>query len=293
LSNQRKSNSSAATLDQYYTDPKFAAHFLNEVKRTINYDDFNYYLEPSAGSGSFYNLLDPVKRIGVDLDPKVAGVIHSDFLKWIPDTSITKILTIGNPPFGKNANLAVKFFNHSAKFSDAIAFIVPKTFRKTSLAKRLDSRFAMVLDIDVPEYSFIFEGSPYDVWCCAQIWVKGPMFRGSDKTYRLSEIEEFISITTPEDSDFCVQRVGGKAGLIRRKEDDHQSYSTASHYFFRINHPMAMDILESIDFSSVKNNTASNPSISPSEFTQLFIGAREKMGVADGRAVAFDSLFGY
>ena len=102
-------------LDQFYTDPAYAEQFLIKIGQTVDLDQYDHLLEPSAGTGSFYNLLDTNKRIGLDLDPKAVGVIQTDFFNWIPPAD-KKIVTIGNPPFGKSAGLAVKFFNRAAEF---------------------------------------------------------------------------------------------------------------------------------------------------------------------------------
>ena len=75
-----------------------------------------------------------------------------------------KILTLGNPPFGKNASLAQKFFNRSAIYSDAIAFLIPRTFRKASMINRLNRNFHCIFDETVPENQFVFEYKPYDDW---------------------------------------------------------------------------------------------------------------------------------
>ena len=126
-------------LDQFYTNPKYATEFMACVNERLDLKSADILLEPSAGSGSFYNLLDKKKRLGLDIDPKLTEIQKQDFFKWKPKSK-SKIITIGNPPFGKNANLAVKFFNHAAKFSDAIAFVLPRTFRKASIVNRLNSR---------------------------------------------------------------------------------------------------------------------------------------------------------
>ena len=48
---------------------------LPQLNEYINISEFDYIVEPSAGSGSFYRLLDKGKRIGLDIDPKYDGII--------------------------------------------------------------------------------------------------------------------------------------------------------------------------------------------------------------------------
>ena len=270
-------NSTARNLDQFYTNPEYAKHFLDVIEQNFDLREFDHVLEPSAGSGSFYNLLDTVQRIGLDLEPKAAGVVKMDFFDWVQPIG-ARIATIGNPPFGKNCSLAVKFFNRAAEFSEVIAFIIPRTFRKASVMNRLNTRFHLVHDETVPDNSFIFDGVEYNVPCCAQIWVRKDESRAKVKTYKVAELKAYFEPAKPEDSDFAIQRVGGAAGLIR--DIDYKSYSTASHYFFKAHDARVLPIFKKIDFTSVKFNTAGNPSVSPSELVELFVATANQNGMS-------------
>jgi hypothetical protein len=264
-------------LDQFYTNSDYAKSFLERIDSIVDRSKFECELEPSAGTGSFYDLLDPSKRVGLDLEPKASGIIQSDFFDW-KWPSDKRIISIGNPPFGKNANLAVKFFNHAARFSDAIAFIVPKTFRKASIINRLDPAFHLKHDEEVPEFSFIFDGKPYDVWCCGQIWVKHNQQREAIRIHKISDLNDWFSIVEPSEADFSIQRVGGGAGTIRT--ENIQKYSPLSNYFIRANDTRVLLAFQQIDFSQVKYNTAGNPSVSPSELVKLWIDEARKLGLS-------------
>jgi hypothetical protein len=263
-------------LDQFYTNPVYAQSFYDIIKTTLDLESADILLEPSAGSGSFYNIMDSKKRVGLDLEPKSAGIIQQDFFTWTPDPA-SKVITIGNPPFGKNSSLAVKFFNHAATFSDAIAFIIPRTFRKTSIINRLSRDFHLVYDSTSPENSFIFNNKPYDVWCCAQIWVRKTTNRPVISTYSLSDVAQWFEIVEPDQADFAIQRVGGRAGQIRTS--DFKQYSKLSNYFIKQHHADTLDIFKSVDFDGVKFNTALNPSISPSELVELWKEAAVNWGI--------------
>lgn len=249
---------------------------MDKIDSLVNRTEFDFELEPSAGTGSFFNLLNQNKRIGLDLDPKVSGIIKTDFFDWTWPQG-KKIITIGNPPFGKNANLAVKFFNQSAKFSDVIAFIVPKTFRKESITNRLSLNFHCIHDEDVPEYSFIFNNNPYDVWCCAQIWVRKDTARSKKQILKMTDFKKWFSIVEPTDADFSIQRVGGKAGMIRT--ENFNQYSKLSHYFFKAKDDRVLQAFQAIDFDEVKFNTAGNPSVSPNELLQLWKVQAQELGL--------------
>lgn len=262
-------------LDQFYTDPKYAAHFLNCLHNLQQPADADVLLEPSAGSGSFFNLMDQTKRVGLDLDPQAPGIQQQDFFDYQPPVG-KRIWTVGNPPFGKNASLAVKFFNRAAEFSDVIAFIIPRTFRKASVINRLDKNFHLVYDETVPDNSFIFQGQPYDVWCCAQIWVRKHVPRAKIVVPSLKSISKYFTVVDPALSDFAVQRVGGGAGDI--KTQNFQRFSPLSHYFIKAHDPDVLPIMKQIDFSTVKYNTAGNPSVSAGELVELWSDAARASG---------------
>lgn len=266
----------ARDLDQFYTNPDYAVKFFDKVKEYYDIDSADIILEPSAGSGSFYNLFNSSKRVGLDLDPKAPGIIQQDFFTWVPHPN-SKIVTIGNPPFGKNSSLAVKFFNYAAKFSDIIAFVLPRTFRKASIINRLHENFHLVYEEIVPDNSFIFNDKPYDVCCCSQIWIRKETVRPKITILNFDNVSDWFEIVEPKFADFAIQRVGGRAGLIRTSDFLH--YSSQSHYFIKQKDPRVLNIFQSVDFEKVKYNTAGNPSVSPSELVQLWIEEAKHAGI--------------
>lgn len=263
-------------LDQFYTDPAYAQKFFNIIGQTVDLTKYDHILEPSAGTGSFYNLFNATQRIGLDLEPKAQGIVKTDFFEWVPPAD-KNIITIGNPPFGKNAALAVKFFNRAAEFSDVIAFVIPRTFRKASIINRLDRNFHMIYDETVPDNSFIFNGASYSVPCAAQIWVRKDTPREKIVTLKLNQIKSWFELIEPSQSDFAIQRVGGRAGLIRLA--DRMNFSAESHYFIKAHDPRVLPVFQQVDFNQVKFNTAGNPSVSPSELIELWVAKATEQGI--------------
>ena len=267
--------SKSRQLDQFYTNPEYAKQFINKIDQTITFSKYDIILEPSAGNGSFYHNLDTNKRIGLDIDPKADDIINTNFFEWAPPED-KLIATVGNPPFGKNSVTAIKFFNYAATFSETISFIVPKTFRKASVINRLDKKFKLIYDEEVPINSFIFNDKPYDVPCCSQIWIKTDEDRPVIKTFKIQELNEYFEIVEPACSDFAIQRVGSKAGII--KIEDRMKYSKQSNFFIKAHHPFVLEIFKQVNFEVVKYNTAGNPSISPSELVELWLDKANEMG---------------
>ena len=245
-------------LDQFYTNPKIAKKLFTSLGDLRKY----HLLEPSAGTGSFSNLF-PNDSTKIDLEPKQDDIKQMDFFSYYPTIS-NPIFTIGNPPFGKNSSLAVKFFNHAAEFSDKIGFIVPKTFRKISIINKLNPNFHLADDVEMPPMSFVYLGKPYDVPCCFQLWEKRKAYR--QKIIPRKETKMF-DITSKENADFMVQRVGAGAGKVSK--DFHKSPN--SHYYIKshvANLSERMDNLYST-FQLAAKNSAGCPSLSRDEMIRI------------------------
>lgn len=250
-------------LDQFYTASHIAKECYDKVLNMYPEKDFSVFFEPSAGNGAFYNLFPKSKKSGIDLDPKCDGVEKQDFFDYVAPVGET-IATIGNPPFGKNASLAVKFFNKAAEFSEIIAFIIPKTFQKKSVQNRLDLNFRLKLDIDLPKDSFVLNGEPYNVPCCFQIWEKSESKR---RITKVSLDNDFFTFVKKNEGDLAVRRVGGRTG---KATADITNCAEVSHYFLKVKGKTSIDKLveqiNNVNFSKIINATAGVKSLSKPEF---------------------------
>ena len=164
--------------DQFYTKEKTAQNCLAKLTERIDVNSFDIIIEPSAGTGSFYNLLPVDKRIGIDLEPDCEGIIEMDYLDFEPLPN-QKILVVGNPPFGVMCKSAVLFFKHSAKFADIIAFIIPRTFKRISIQNRLSLDFELIYTEDLPTTPCCFTPK-MGAKCCFQIWQKTSQLKTKD-----------------------------------------------------------------------------------------------------------------
>lgn len=175
-------------LDQFYTKPSIVGYVLPMV----DLSQYDLIVEPSAGAGDFYKKLPAPTRIGLDLEPACANISRQDFFDYRP-TQAKNILTIGNPPFGKNSSNAVKFFNHAATFSSCIAFIVPRTFRKASIINKLDKRFHLITEEILPlEAFYLPTGESYSVPTVFQVWQKQESDRQDEEIYHSHPDFEFL-----------------------------------------------------------------------------------------------------
>lgn len=228
---------------------------------------FDKWLEPSAGSGAFYSLLPSSSRVGVDIEPKVEGVIASDFFDF--DLGETTYFTVGNPPFGKNSSLAVRFFNRCAKHSVGIAFIVPKTFKKDSVKDKLDMNFHLVYEEDVEQDAFNRDGQIVHVPCVFQIWLRTDEVREKAQKYKTEDFH-FVN-KNDDDFDFYFQRVGVNAGRIKPKRS---RASDSSHIRVKVNRKDVIETLSLVNWDDIKHNTAGNPSISKNEMIKAYLQAK-------------------
>lgn len=246
-------------LDQYYTRPDIARTLYQEFLKHC--DDTQYLVvEPSAGKGAFLEQM-PAGALGFDLDPKHPKIIHADFLTAKIFTG-REIAVVGNPPFGRAASMAVRFFNHAATMASVIAFILPRSCRKASVQNRLNENFHLVHEVEVPGNAFLFRDKKYDVPAIFQIWQRGTSPR---PLVKVETRHPDFKFTTPDLASFAIQRVGARAGRI------HLDFtkSRSSHYFIAGQVANKMLALEPY-FVRAAGNAGGNPSLSKAEIVSLY-----------------------
>lgn len=204
-----------------------------------------------------------------DLEPENDEIIKQDYLLFRNDNNDNnnkKIHIIGNPPFGRQSSLVIKFIKKSCEFCNSISFILPKSFKKDSLKNRFPLNYHLIFEIDLPEKSFLVNNVEYDVPCIFQIWEK--------KEYNRDIIEKlnansFIFVKKTDNPDISVRRVGVNAGIIDINIDDK---SIQSHYFIKfINNKSINDnMIKLATITYEFNNTVGPKSISKQELISKF-----------------------
>lgn len=266
------SASSARQLDQFFTRVDVArkcsqlvASHISQMQGATNEW---LWVEPSAGEGAFLDCF-PFPKIGLDICSARSDIIKADFLSWNLGQTARKIAVVGNPPFGKNASLARRFFDHAAQFADIIAFIVPRTFEKAQFINRLDRRMHLAHSEALDDCSFEFEGAPYSVPTVFQIWEKRGEARAITEAIRTHR--DFAFVGQPA-AHFAFQRVGARAGLA---SVEGLRKSPQSHYFIKANgcEKALLGRLRSINWEPIKQRTAGNPSIGKAELVSAYAAA--------------------
>lgn len=117
--------------DQFFTPINTSIYchkvFCETMKNIGENESLYNYIEPSAGDGSFLNVLPKDRTIAMDIESKHKDILTHDYLEWFPDKP-KKYIVFGNPPFGLRGHLALRFINHSYKFADFVCFILPQLF---------------------------------------------------------------------------------------------------------------------------------------------------------------------
>ena len=223
--------------EKFYTRDAIAKQCVADLVKVVTIDpDKDLLLEPSAGSGAFLPHLEQLANclIALDIQPESNDVLRQDFLAWdgaelrLPHGG--RIITVGNPPFGRQASLAFRFIKHAATFSEYIAFILPRSFMKPSMQARVPLEFHLVHQRELDLNAFTIDDRPHYVPCVFQIWQRHAQLRPRAV---LQAPTRFTFTTRESPHHFALRRVGVNAGTITPYPRSVEC-STQTHYFIRL-----------------------------------------------------------
>ena len=260
------------TTDKFYTSSLIVEKCIELIKNNINIENNDLCIEPSAGNGSFINSIKTMFKNYkfYDLEPENKEITKLDYLEYDHNQYINnitgKIHVIGNPPFGRQSSLAIKFIKKSTEYCDSISFILPKSFKKESLKKHFQLNFHLICEYDLPKNSFLVDDKEYDVPCVFQIWIK----KENNRPIPLKLIpNKYKFVKKTENHDISFRRVGINAGDIDKITDNK---SMQSHYFIKFEIELTdilFNKLKNISYDC-KNNTCGPKSISKQELIEKF-----------------------
>jgi hypothetical protein len=264
-------------LDKFYTLPECSKKCIDKTCELYDISKWDLIVEPSAGNGSFLIQIPSDNKIGLDILPDNENIIKQDFLDYNPPLNKDAILVIGNPPFGRVSSLAIKFFNHSARWASVIAFIIPRTFRKISVQNRLNDMFHLVYDEELSNKPCCFTPE-MSVKCCFQIWEKRENKRILIELPKTHNHWEFLKLgkkdtndqpTPPLNADFALRAYGGKIGEIKT-ENLNELRPKSWHWFkSNIDKNILIERFMMLDYSN-SVNTARQNSMGRSELVALY-----------------------
>ena len=253
--------------EQYYTPKPLALELVAQIEKILGPLAGKTVLEPAGGTGAFIEAVQSAgvsKVISFDIEPLHDSVSVGDFLEQ--EINQKNLITISNPPFGRNNSLSIPFFNHAAEASDAICFIVPRSWRKWSVTNRLDLSFELALDIDLDLDYVDAEGLPLSskthLATCFQIWKKTNKPR---KVVRVVD-KGIIEKVSPDQADVSLTIFGYGCGKVRTQ---FEPVANTTQMFLKLHHPKALAALESVDYSKFFRNTAYTEALSLQEINYL------------------------
>ena len=267
------------TIDKYYTKPNVVNNCIELIKTHLTITKDDLIIEPSAGDGAF---IPSIKKLTnhfkfYDLEPEHNDIIQQNFLDFDYTQfkkDYKKIHIIGNPPFGRQSSLAIKFIKKCCEFSSSISFILPKSFKKDSMKKRFTTNYHLIYEIDLTDNSFLVNGNESDVPCVFQIWE----YNQTTPRAIITKLEpiDFEFVKKNDTPDISFRRVGVNAGTIMHAIDNK---SEQSHYFIKFtnkneNNNENNELDETIEkLKNIKfdfNNTVGPKSISKQELILEF-----------------------
>lgn len=247
-------------LDKFYTPIETAQKCIELLLETIPFN-ITEFMEPSAGNGSFSNLIDDC--IAYDIEPENDKIVKADFLKLEILYKKGRII-FGNPPFGDRNNLSRSFYKKSIQICDAIGFILP-----ISQLNNSDSlyEFDLIKSIDLG----VLEYSNMKIHCCFNVFLRPLNGLNKKPNHKL----DLITIYRSDQKDYfllsydlCVIRRGEYAG---RKSVNPTEY--ADTFKIIINDKSKIDFVKStilnFDWKNYKKHQ-SGPSISKNDIYRLF-----------------------
>lgn len=267
-SSKKLGNRRVTGKEQYYTPPIVARDILERVIQSTKFNVANPFLEPAAGTGAF---LEAARELGfsqiygVDIEPRHEAVLQKDFL--LESLEVRKSLCVTNPPFGRNNSLSIPFFNRAARYSDVIAFIVPRSWRKWTVLNRLDSSFRLVDDWDLSiDYVDELGQETHGVGnlrTCVQVWER----LQNEVRFKVSVADHgFIEKASPKEADVAFTLFGYSCGKV---ETEFERVPNSTKTYFKLLRDDALQGLQSVDFSRFYVHTSYTEALSISEINYL------------------------
>ena len=267
LDSPRLGNTRVTGKEQFYTPKDLALELVARAEKTLGPLTGKTVLEPAGGTGSFIEAVMAAgakKVISFDIEPLHPEVSKGSFLDQTIDEAA--VITISNPPFGRNNALSVPFFNHAAGFSEAICFIVPRSWRKWSVTNRLDMNFEMALDVDLDIDYVDANGELIStksrLATCFQVWKKTTNPRVPIRIKDMGIVEK----VAPAEADVSLTIFGYGCGKLKT---EFQPVANTTQLFLKLVHPKALAALKSVDYSKFYKNTAYTEALSLQEINYL------------------------
>lgn len=256
-----------SSLDKYYTKPSVVEQLMDIFKNQTKVNRKDVVIEPAAGSGVFIPSIKSLSKntYFFDIMPEHNDITKQDFLSLDTGRFLQKnsrIHVVGNPPFGRQSTLAKRFISKSTEFADTIAFVLPRSFKKTSMQAAFPRNWHLRFQTDLKPNSFTVNDEDLDVPSVFQIW-----YRDDTKKRRIPKKLKpvgFQFVKKNESPDFAVRRIGFYAGKVY---SDQRSKNEESHFFVKVNKKRDLNTIKNSfgELSFAHKNTVGPRSVSKQE----------------------------
>ena len=230
-------------LDKFYTKAEVAERLMEQVDNHINFNNDEWFVEPSAGNGiwidSYKSLYEDMvienNIIGYDLKPDREDIIQQDFLTLNLQRQFqdTKIHFIGNPPFGRSSKLCRAFIKSMCNYpnTQSISLILPISYCKPfNQETSFSENFHLIYEEILEKNAFTNEvcnKKKFNVNAVFQIWIRKDTERISRKNYGDNKLDipllSFAFMNKEKESmdkaSFAVCFKGNSAGKIVKLTD--------------------------------------------------------------------------
>jgi len=227
--NGKKENES---LDKFYTKLEVSKSCVDVFTSNVKIKKQDLIIEPSAGDGNFIKSLKKINcnKIFLDIKPEGKQIKQANFLEWWPPEISGRIHVIGNPPFGKQSSLCLKFIKHASKFANSVSFILPLSFKKQSLISKMPKSFHLVKELIIEKNAFTYDGRNFNLPTVFQIWQRQEKLRADP----LKESAKGFSFVDQSQANIAITRVGAHAGKIwLNSETNLLELSKTTHFFIK------------------------------------------------------------
>lgn len=288
--------SHAAEHDQYFTRPEVAQYCIQELVLAVPEVDQSgtWWVEPSAGAGAFLEVLESQNRAvwAGDIHPQHRKVAEHNYLTHplpAPPLGSDRVAVVGNPPFGRKADLAVDFINRGLEHGGLVAFIVPIQLRKWSAQKRVQADAKLLVDIRLKDDAFLFLGKPYRLRSCFQVWTTWPAGRMKKKKAtdlrlthaphtRHADFDAWQYNCTPEalkyfdyDWDFAVLRQGFGDFTEQFEPQQREALDRRKQWvFIKAHSPDALARLRALDFVALSHQNTGTPGFGKADLVAAY-----------------------
>ncbi len=249
------------SVDQFFTKKDVAKNIVETLREILDLSFYEHIIEPSAGNGSISLLLENCEAY--DIFPQHHSIKRADFFDLRFDYKVEKTLIVGNPPFGRQSSLALKFIKKSCEIADTVAFILPRSFKKDSVRDKVPLTHSCIFEFDLNPNSFEKDGISRSIQCVFQIWIR------KDREKSEKYFSKDFSFCSKDDAHFSFRRAGGlNVGEISA---DFLHKSESSHYFIKTKNANVIETLKLIDWKTIGSNTIAVKSVSKNEIYKAYM----------------------